>query len=387
MLQSIFIYGFIILVVYYCFRIDTYWDNGTLAVKRTDRYKYNYAIGVFVIVFFLAVRWEVGRDYANYLEEYLSLYYRGHNVRSDMEPGYVLWMKVFAALGLHFSVFFGAVAFVQCRLTLSYFKHEKYLLPYFGFLIMTGNIFFMWSNIVRHTIVIALFLFVSRLTMEKRRFWLYALFILAASTVHFSAVLLLPLYVIFFLDLERFHISRKLQYLLFFGSLVLSSTSIWQNLLQYADVIFSLIGYDRYSSDLLLSIGGREMAFGPRRIILAMIDLTIITYSKELRSAFRTKTFGFSHILFVIYYTFMPVFMDSMAFSRIFDYFQIGRIMMASYLLFDLFKYRRNKANYLVGVFVVMLFLLHLFIQIYSDNGADAIRYQFFWNHRLPSVY
>ena len=23
----------------------------------------------------------------------------------------------------------------------------------------------------------------------------------------------------------------------------------------------------------------------------------------------------------------------------------------------------------------------------YSDNGADAIRYQFFWNHRLPSVY
>lgn len=99
-----------------------------------------------------------------------------------------------------------------------------------------------------------------------------------------------------------------------------------------------------------------------------------------MRKAFPTKTFGFAYILFMIYYMFMPLFMDSMAFSRIFDYFQIGRVLVSSYLLFYLFRYQKTANNILVGPFIVFLFVLHLFIQIYADTGADCIRYQFFWD-------
>ena len=235
-------------------------------------------------------------------------------------------------------------------------------------------------------IVIAIYLYVSRLMMEKKRFWLYAIAVILMSTIHYSALFLLPLYLLYNIDLERFFVNLKIQFILFFSSLILSTLSLWQSLLGTLDKILALIGYERYSSDLLLEIGSREMNFGPRRIIFLIIDFIIISYSHKLRAAFRSKTFGFALILFIIYFTFMPLFMDNMAFSRIIDYFQIGRVLMCSYLLFYLFKYKRTEGNYIIAILLVALLFLHLFIQIYADNGLDCIRYQFCFGKKSPII-
>ena len=56
---------------------------------------------------------------------------------------------------------------------------------------------------------------------------------------------------------------------------------------------------------------------------------------------------------------------------------------MVSYLLFYLFRIKNTPINYCVGLVIIMLFLMHLFIQIYADPGhhTDCIRYQFFWDY------
>lgn len=332
----------------------------------------------------MGVRWGVGRDHLNYLDNYISIIKFGHPIRDDMESGFILYETIFANIGAHFSILFASFAVIQSFLTFQFFRNEKYLWSYLSFVVMTGNVFFMWSNIIRSTIVISVFIYLSSLMLEKRRFWLYLLIVMLLTTIHFSAIILLPLFVLFYIDFKKFFISIKYQLVLFFGSMACANSALWMSLLDFIDIATAFFGYNRYSSDVLLNIGDRQLAFGPRRILLLLIDLIIILYSRQLRSTFTTKIFGFSLILFIIYYTFMPVFVNNMAFSRIIDYFQIGRALMASYLFFYLFRVKKTKFNYVGGLILACIFIIHIVAQIYSDNaGVDAIRYDFFWNHRL----
>lgn len=382
MLQSILVYGFMIITLCLLLQTKVRRCDGSLFVVKSPDYKLRYGLALGVIVFFMALRWDVGIDHLGYVEDYLTLQKHGFISRKDMEAGFVWLMKILAQGGFHFTLTFGLFAFIQAYFTFSYFRNEKYLLPYFSFLILTGNLFFMWSNIIRHTIVIAVFLCLARCMTEKKNFFLYLLVIALLTTIHYSALILIPFYGLFYLDLEKFYIPRRIQYILLFGSLLLSSLSLWQYLMEYLDVVLSFVGYDRYSADLLLSIGDREMNFGARRILLLAIDLIIITYSPILRKEFKTKTFGLGYIFFMLYFILMPLFIDNMALSRLIDYFQVGRLLSGSYLLFYLFRYKKSLKNILVGLFLSCLLLLHLLVQIYADQGnhTDCVRYQFLWD-------
>lgn len=53
--------------------------------------------------------------------------------------------------------------------------------------------FFMWSNIMRHAIVIAIFLYISKQVLEKRKMCFYLLMVMALMLIHKSAILLLML--------------------------------------------------------------------------------------------------------------------------------------------------------------------------------------------------
>lgn len=383
MLQSILVYGFMIIALCLLLQVRVVTFNGVIRCRYSSDYTLRYSLAIGIFVFFMAVRWGVGIDHLGYVKEYQSMLNFGFIQREDMEPGFVWLMKMMAKVGFHFSIAFGLYAFIQAYCTFSYFKNEKYLLPYLSFLILTGNVFFIWCNIIRHAIVISVFLLLSRCMMEKRNLLLYLFMIALLSMIHYSALVLIPLYLVFYLDLEKFYIARKVQYVLFLGVLGLSSLSMWTYLMDYLDIVLSSIGYDRYSADLLLSIGSREMNFGARRYLFLIVDLVIIASSASLRETFKSKIFGFSYFLFMVYYTFMPMFIDNMAFSRLIDYFQIGRLLVASYLLFYLFRYKPVLKNVLLGVFVVLLFVVHLFIQIYADRGnnMDCVRYEFFWDN------
>lgn len=383
MLQSILVYGFMIIALCLLLQVRVVTSNGVIRCRYSSDYTLRYSLAIGIFVFFMAVRWGVGIDHLGYVKDYQSMLNFGFIQREDMEPGFVWLMKMMAKVGFHFSIAFGLYAFIQAYCTFSYFKNEKYLLPYLSFLILTGNVFFIWCNIIRHAIVISVFLLLSRCMMKKRNLLLYLFVIALLSMIHYSALVLIPLYLVFYLDLEKFYIAGKVQYVLFLGALGLSSLSMWTYLMDYLDIVLSSIGYDRYSADLLLSIGSREMNFGARRYLFLIVDFVIIASSASLRETFKSKIFGFSYFLFMVYYTFMPMFIDNMAFSRLIDYFQIGRLLVASYLLFYLFQYKPVLKNVLLGVFVVLLFVVHLFIQIYADRGnnMDCVRYEFFWDN------
>lgn len=387
MLQSLCVYGFMIFSFFTLLQTGTVVKkNGQRLTKTIPFYPIRYSIALLIFAFFSGVRWDVGIDYLTYLTEYLSIQQNGFTIREDFETGYIALQEMLLKMHVPFYVYFAIIALLQFAFSTTYFRHARYLLPYFCVLIMTGGDFFSWMNAMRQAIVSTAFLLLISLTIEKKRWIVYLIALYLLTFIHKSALLLAPLLLLYYFKLEKVQINRKIQYILYFCALALSAFPLWQSLLSFAENVLSLIGLgDRFTAAVLARYQTREVNFGARRIIFLLIDLTIIAYSTKLRKVYPTKGFGFAYLMYIIFYITQSIFISSLTFSRIVGYFYTFRAVIGSYLLYYLFHIRPNKYNVLIGFLIIFLFLSHLFIQIYADRGGhtDCIRYMFFWDNFL----
>ena len=343
-------------------------------------YKLRMILLFIIFAFFSAVRYNVGMDHTSYIAEYQSIIARGWADREDMEVGFVSFTWLFAQAGLHYSIFFGVLALVQITTLYYAFRKERYILPYLGFLIMTGCLYFGWMNTMRQALVTTIFFAAIPLILKRKFLW-YAVVIAICYTLHKSAALLLPLYFVTYLKLEKIMIPRLWQLLLLIGGLAVSQLNLWQELLQYTNTIFQLIDYSRYEDTNLIE-DSRIENFGARSIILLLIDLTMILLSPKLRKTYSSKLFGFCYLFYIVYFTLFPVFMGSMAFSRAIGYFAGCRPIISAYGLFYLFKAKKSTGNTLIGIFIITIYTAYLLITIYSDSltHSSCNIYNFFWD-------
>lgn len=196
---------------------------------------------------------------------------------------------------------------------------------------------------------------------------------------HRSAVFLFVLVPLMWIDLEKFFIKRKWQYLILFVALILSQFSVWENLFNYLDKFLTFVEYDdRYNSEVLMRVGSRTMNFGARRIIFLIFDILIVFYSNKMRHFYPSKNYGFVYALFLVLIFIQPLFINSLALSRFVDYFVIYRVIMLAYLMYYLFYIH----SYMMGWVIILLLACHLSIQIIVDKGyhSDCVRYEFVWN-------
>lgn len=382
MFLSIIVYGFLCIVLFYCFSLKKYRREGLylVAMNPSIFYYFRVVVGVLFFSFIAGVRWDVGIDYFSYLYDYERICQGLSAYNTNIEEGYLKIQEFLAYLNVPSWGYFAFIALLQLGfIVLCLLKFEKLILPYFGVLLICGGDFFLWMNAMRQSLVIAAFFFLLMLSLTKKRFIIYILGVVVLSTIHTTALLLLPLGLLLFCNLENFYVSRKIQYILFIGAIVLSVLPVWEYLLNYVDFLATLIGYDRYSSEVLERAGDRTVNFGARRIILFIIDVILIFYSNRLRKAFPSKFFGLVYVMYIIFFITQPLFINNLTFSRVVAYFYISRIIIASYLLCFLFQCKRNKNNFFIGLILMSLFASHLFVQIYADKGnhTDCIRYQF----------
>ena len=344
-------------------------------------YKLRMILLFVIFAFFSGVRYNVGIDHLSYLAEYQSIIARGWADREDMEVGFVSFMWLFAQSGAHYAFFFGALALVQIVTLYHAFSKERYILPYLGFLIMAGCFYFLLMNIMRQALVITIFFAAIPLILKRKFLW-YALVIAICYTFHKSAALLLPVYFVTYLKLDKLMMPRLWQLLLLIAGFAVSQLNLWQELLKYTDTVFALIGYsERFSADSITE-DSRIENFGPRSIILLLIDITMILLSPKMRKAFPSKMFGFCYLFYIVFFTLFPVFVSSMALTRAVNYFAVCRPIISAYGLFYLFKARKSTANTLIGIFIITIYTAYLLITLYSDSltHSSCNIYHFFWD-------
>lgn len=384
MLQSILIYFFMALSMFALAKVPVKRTINGYVCLWSPTYKLRMILLFAIFAFFSGVRYNVGIDHLSYLSDYNSVISRGWVYREDMEAGFVSFMWLFAQMGAHYAFFFGALALVQIVTLYRAFRTERYILPYLGFLIMTGGIYFLLMNTMRQALVITIFFAAVPLILKRKFLW-YALVIAICYTFHKSAALLLPIYFVTYLKLDKLMVPRLWQLLLLIAGLAVSQLNLWQELLKYTDSIFALIGYsERFSADNITE-DGRIENFGARSIIYLLIDLTMILLSPKLRKTFPSKLFGFCYLFYIVYFTLFPVFVSSMAFSRVINYFAVCRPIISAYGLFYLFKAKKSTGNTPIGCFILLLYTAYLLIGIYSDSQThhDCVVYNFIWDPRI----
>lgn len=358
--------------------------NGQISTYIIPLFPLRFSLAILIFAFFAGVRWDVGIDHLTYLSEYLSLQQNGFTRREDFEPAYIALQQLLVSLHAPFYIYFGIVAALQIILASAFLKNERYLLPFFWFLVMTDGIFFSWMNIMRQTLAGAGMLCLLSASLEKRR-WLYfctGMFFL--SFIHKSAIIIMPLCLLFFLKLEKLTISRTIQYILLFAAIIISTMNVWRDMIAMVDSIFQFIGYDeRFNTAQLENLEVRNMNFGGRQILSLLLNLIIIAYSPLLRKSYPNKKFGLAYILFIVFYVTHYLFMSNMTFSRIANQFLPFRAVIMAYLLYYLFHIRRTKNNILIGLLIISICCIQLLASIYLDEGhhTDCIRYMFFWDH------
>lgn len=358
--------------------------NGQISTYIIPLFPLRFSLAILIFAFFAGVRWDVGIDHLTYLSEYLSLQQNGFTRREDFEPAYIALQQLLVSLHAPFYIYFGIVAALQIILASAFLKNERYLLPFFWFLVMTDGIFFSWMNIMRQTLAGAGMLCLLSASLEKRR-WLYfctGMFFL--SFIHKSAIIIMPLCLLFFLKLEKLTISRTIQYILLFAAIIISTMNVWRDMIAMVDSIFQFIGYDeRFNTAQLENLEVRNMNFGGRQILSLLLNLIIIAYSPLLRKIYPNKKFGLAYILFIVFYVTHYLFMSNMTFSRIANQFLPFRAVIMAYLLYYLFHIRRTKNNILIGLLIISICCIQLLASIYLDEGhhTDCIRYMFFWDH------
>jgi len=350
-----------------------------LQIKTTPFFVWEVFLALLVFAFVSGVRWRVGVDHQFYLDNYLKIQNFGYSV-VDKEMGFEFITTLFARLNIHFSIYFGFLAFLQILFIYLTFKKERYLYSFLGIIIIFGSEYLSWMNGIRQMLAATIFVF-SIQFIQKRQLLKYFIAIFIASLFHSSAILLIIFY---FLPNKDFFKNKKITLLLVIASLVLGNMTFWINYLTKLTGLLEFIGYDWYSSNLEILIDDSNARnIGPRRLSMMIGPLIVIWFSDRLKISFKNTYFLAYYNLGIFGFLLYNIVSNlNHGFIRPVTYLTIFIVPISAYLLVYL---KRNVSN-LPFVFFIsfMIILSYLPLSIIADYGKgqnDYTNYKFYWYH------
>ena len=338
-------------------------------------------LALLLFAFIAGVRWQVGTDHLGYLAWYEQLIRDGVFRASGVEAGFDFITKVFAHFNMHFTFFFGFLAFLQLFFIYRAFKDERYLYPFLGIVIILGPEFLSWMNGMRQMIAATIFVY-SIQYIRERKLISYFIIIVLASLIHQSAILLLVFY---FIPQKDYFKNRFINLGLLIITLLRGLSPTWMKIGEFARTALSLVGYDRYAIQMDTYFENfEEMRVGPRRIIMLLLNVFTIWYAPKLKEHFKNTNY-----LIYFNFTFIGVLLHNLlanthhVFIRPTTYFTLFLAITTAYLLFYLKPQKRNVVTFrFLLIFIVSS--SYTFFSVIADYGKgniDFSNFKFFWDY------
>ena len=249
--------------------------------KELPFYSWEIIASIIFLSLVVGLRYNTGSDYMLYLSEFFSVKHHGHFSRvGGMECGFEAITRAFVAARLHFTLFFIFWAAVHATLMYYGLRHHKHLIPWFVALLILGMYSYNWLSFMRQWVVtftlLALLPLVS--TRNARNFLIYAVFVVLASTIHLSALALLPLYFIPFKYISQMR--QKVLIIIFAACVLIGQFPMWVSVFKPLFLLLPKMGYERYSDMLTVMLNGgyRWIAWGPLHFIVVFCQVVFIWY-------------------------------------------------------------------------------------------------------------
>lgn len=341
-------------------------------------------LSLVLFAFISGVRYKVGMDHLSYLGEYQRLVAYGVTKRTTMEEGFLFISQLFAKSGIHFTIYFGFWALLQISFLYYAFRNNKRLLPFIGLTVMLGSFYLSMMNGMRQQVVAFAFIFLIE-WIEKKKVWPFVIAIVLASTIHRSALILIPIY--FLLNRNFDLTNRKLSFAILAMCVVLGETPTWLSMVNYVEGLLSLLGYDRYSDriELMTSAKLREMAWGLGRISTFAASCFIIYHYEDLKAYFKDDMkVRMYFILFFIGMCGFNLFANtSHIFLRPVEYFTLFRLPLSAYVMYYLIKEAKSFRFYVFLVLTCSNIYISVLKAVMTPTvkASGYIMYKFFWNY------
>ncbi|WP_417315547.1 EpsG family protein [Cycloclasticus pugetii] len=332
-----------------------------------------------IFAFVSGVRYNVGVDHLAYLNNYLTVQNSDHLV-FDKEWGFDAVTVFFANLGIHFSLYFGFLAFLQIFFFYRTFKCERYLYPFLGVIIIFGPEYLNWMNGIRQMLVATMFVYAIQFIVKKN--WrAYFVIIALATLIHQSAVLL---FLIYFIPQRDFFKNRVITTILVFCSLLLGQTNFWIQIVDSLSGLINLIGYGKIFSRLDTLIADEQIrALGPRKVSIVLLAILTIFFSGKLKLYFKESNFLIYYNLAIVGLLLSNLLSNAHhIFLRPVTYLVIFSVVTTAYLVVYLQKTSRKNILWLLAT--LLLAVCYLPISIIADYGkgdSDYSSYKFYWYH------
>lgn len=347
---------------------------------KTPFWTWEIIVSLLVFAIVSGLRYNVGVDYLAYLHNYQH-YQIFNEFTLNKEPGFEFITKTLALCNLHFTFYFGLLAFLQIFFIYYAVRKERYLLPFIGFLIIMGPHYLSWMNGIRQMLAATIFVF-SIEFIKNRKLLPYIIVLLIASSIHRSAMLLIIFY---FIPQKDYFKNRYINIAIVLITLFIGLNPTWITKINGASNFLSLIGYDRYAErfDIILELK-EPRVFGPRQIIILLLNIITLWHAPKLKSVFRKTNFLIYFNLAFIGILYSNLFINTNhIFLRPVSYLTIFLILTTAYLLYYLSKEktRIKKSQFWFIILISVVFMSATMMASSGKGNHDFSNYKFYWDY------
>lgn len=353
---------------------------GTVKQKTFWRFEIIFPLFLFAIIF--GMRYDVGVDYLSYLNSYLLGSYVGKN-----EILFTLLSDIGWKLNLHYTVYFGIIAYIQVFFFFYTFKGERYLFPFLVFFLFTNSSWVFWMNGIRQALAMCIWIF-SLKYIEEKKLLKYVLWGIVAILFHKSATILLVFYPIL-RNGKDFFSRIPVQLILVAGAFLINR--FFENyflrlepLLQFYTNLLGTELYESYSMEGLSQSFVVSSGSGLAYLFKIATNVIIILNSTRIKNFYNSKRFTIFYFFFFLGLLTSYVFpIGAIALTRPFRYFYIFQSIMYAYVAYYLFKTKTegNRKIFLYGL--IIAFLGIFFMSQITSNENSHLWYQFYYQQNI----
>lgn len=339
-----------------------------LDINKPKRKFGGFEFGFLLLTVYLCIRYDYGNDYLSYLNDFEI--YRTHNyisvtdfdqlaeLQSRGDYGWIIINRVCEPLG-----FFGMIMLLTVLfMGQLYILIKKYVPPkwyWFSVFLFAFHPMMMVvgvAGMLRQWTVVFIFLCCIDL-IRKRKIFLYLAIILAATTIHKTAFLLLPVYFITYFNLNSKHNIISLTLLLI----------LWYILVPLIpdNILMSLFDNDKLAVYGAMVNKKSETGYGISSILVIGMPLLCMAQIRRqdqpVQLLFRLL---FLSVLFV------PLVYLNTLIGRLVVYFSVFAIVV--YPLSIVTLYQKGKGHLCIGI--ILIFFVY-YVYLFADHFTNAVWY------------
>lgn len=341
----------------------------------------------FVLFFAIigGIRWNVGSDCLSYAHQftYKSEY------KQEKERLWWAFSDYIRIRRIHWTIGLGICAFIQIFFITKTLQRYRWLLVFVPFVMFGGRYWLDCMGAVRQMIVACGFLWASKFIYEKKPIQ-YFLFILIASLIHQSALILIPMYFI----PSNFNIENKriILLLILAACILIGQAPSYSSSFQYLEKLMDVTNYDNYNGKIKFILNQDQtdeaLNFGPMMLSYVLIPGFIIWFGPTLKKKYAEKIpyfdlwYNFAYFYACGYFLICNL---SHLFIRPMLYFSLFQMIMASLLLYDLWNTYKRKH---LGLGVLITYCIIIGINTTWDtikaSGKqwEITTYKIYWFHK-----